>query len=153
MNTSPVSVYFSPNHHAADTLIGFIDRALIRLDCGIFSLTHKGIGDALLRAHQRGVVTRVIMDADEARAPFSLDERLAAGGIPVRLDTSSGLFHHKIAICDAGTPQAAVATGSFNWTHSADQRNAENLVLIRLNDVVDTFSVEFERLWALNKAP
>ena len=44
----------------------------------------------------------------------------------------------------------AVGTGSFNWTASADQRNAENFVIIRLKYIVEEFQDEFEYLWEIN---
>jgi len=43
-----------------------------------------------------------------------------------------------------------VATGSFNWTANADQKNTENFVIIRLKYVIDDFSQEFEGLWEDN---
>ena len=146
----PVSVYFSPNRHAADTLIGFIDRAVVSLDCAVYALTHDLISAALIRAHQRGVKVRVLMDHQQASNFYADDEKLAAAGIPVYLDRKSGLMHNKTAVCDRGTEQAAVATGSFNWTRSADRLNAENLVIIRIPEVVETFGVEFDRLWLIN---
>lgn len=143
---SYVSVYFSPRRGTADNVIGFIDRCADKLDVAVYSLTHDEIADALIRAHQRGVSIRVLTDDLQASGTYSDDEKLRAAGIEVRVDNSSGAMHHKVAI--DGT--RAVATGSFNWSKSADERNAENWTVIRLRYVVETFQEEFDRLWAQN---
>jgi len=57
------------------------------------------------------------------------------------------LLHHKFVIGDS----AAVGTGSFNWTKGADERNAENFVILRLKYMVEAFEEEFERQWEANQ--
>lgn len=145
------SVYFSPDRGAADTLIGFIDRATATLDCAVYSITHDGIAEALIRAHGRGVKVRVLMDKTQAGGQYADDEKLEAAGIPVLRDRTSGLMHHKFAICDYDVGgQYAVATGSFNWTRSADETNSENFLIIRLKHVVEDYQREFDRLWEIH---
>lgn len=143
-----VSTYFSPNRGAADQVIGFIDRCNETIDAAIYSFTHDGIADAILRAHQRGVRVRVLTDRLQAGSEYADDERLEMAGIPVLRDTQAGSMHHKFVIGD-GT---AIGTGSFNWTASADKRNAENFVVLRLKYVIQTFQREFEALWAANSS-
>jgi len=52
-------------------------------------------------------------------------------------------MHHKFAIFD----RRLVATGSYNWTQSAERANYENLVLLDDPDLVARFVREFQRLW------
>lgn len=144
--TRYVSAYFSPDRGAATTVIGFIDRCETTLDTAVYSLTHDQIADALIRAHQRGVKVRVLIDKLQASNQYADDEKLRGAGIEVREDTQSGLMHNKFAV--DGTK--AVATGSFNWTKNADEKNAENFVVIRLSYMVEAFQEEFDRLWELN---
>lgn len=143
------SVYFSPNRGADDTVVGFIDRCDHTLDAAVYSITHDQISDALIRAHQRGVVVRVLIDKAQAGNRYADDERMEAAGIEVRRDTQTGMMHNKMMIGDG----KAVGTGSFNWTANASRRNAENFVILRLLYVVASFEVEFERLWHLNAPP
>jgi phosphatidylserine/phosphatidylglycerophosphate/cardiolipin synthase-like enzyme len=49
------------------------------------------------------------------------------------VDDSHSSAHDKIMVIDAGTPQAVVITGSFNFTQAAQYQNAENLLLFRGN--------------------
>ena len=62
--------------------------------------------------------------------------QLVANQIPVWLEVRYAIAHNKIMIIDgedAGSTSAAVITGSFNFTHSAQTKNAENLLILRGN--------------------
>ena len=141
-----VSTYFSPDRGAAAVIIGFIDRCTDAIDAAVYSLTHDGIADALIRAKARGVAVRFLIDKTQAGSRYADDEKLEAGGIEVRRDSQSGSMHNKFLVGDG----KAVKTGSFNWSKNADERNAENFVIIRLSYVVAAYQEEFDRLWALN---
>jgi phosphatidylserine/phosphatidylglycerophosphate/cardiolipin synthase-like enzyme len=39
-------------------------------------------------------------------------------------------MHNKIVIVDGDGPEAAIVTGSYNFTPSAQARNAENVVVL-----------------------
>jgi phosphatidylserine/phosphatidylglycerophosphate/cardiolipin synthase-like enzyme len=56
-------------------------------------------------------------------------------------------MHHKFAIFD----DRLVATGSYNWTQSAERANYENLILLDDPKVVARFTEEFQRLWRLSR--
>jgi mitochondrial cardiolipin hydrolase len=141
-----LSSYFSPNRGTADVLIGFIDRCEKTLDVAVYSITHDEITEALIRAHQRGVAIRILIDKQQAGSRYADDEKLLEAGVPLRRDTQSGLMHHKYAIGDG----KAMGTGSFNWTKGADKRNAENFMIVRLSYVIKEFQKEFEDLWVKN---
>ncbi|HDV5163465.1 TPA: DUF1669 domain-containing protein, partial [Escherichia coli] len=69
---------------------------------------------------------------------------LARHGIPVRVNGHYDIMHNKFMIIDGRT----VETGSFNYTASADKRNAENVIVLRdMPDAAQPYSREFERLW------
>ena len=49
-------------------------------------------------------------------------------------------------LADAGQPEAIVLTGSFNFTHSAQYRNAENLLILRGNPVLaERYAADWQR--------
>jgi len=111
------------------TLVGALDAARRMIRVQIYTLTARPIVAALIRARKRGVDVRAIVDRSQLREDphdAAAVARLLAAGIPVRVDTVPGLMHDKIAIVD----DATVLTGSFNYTWSAEHRNAENLLLI-----------------------
>lgn len=95
----------------------------------LYVLTSREITSALVNAKRRGVDVRAIVDRsqlDEDRSDTYAVGRLASGGVPVLVDTVPGLMHNKVMIVDGAT----VVTGSFNYTWSAEHRNAENLLVI-----------------------
>ncbi len=140
------SVYFSPGRGADDIIIGFIDRCEESLDAAVYSITHDGIAEALIRARKRGVSVRVLTDKTQAGSKYADDELIEAAGIPLLRDTQKGSMHNKFMIGDG----RAVGTGSFNWTANAARRNAENFVVLRLSYAVRAFQEEFDRLWEAN---
>lgn len=141
-----VSTYFSPKRGTAETLIGFIDRCEKTIDAAVYSLTHDDIAASLIRAHERGVKVRILTDKTQAGSRYADDELLESAGIELLRDIKTGSMHNKFIIGDGN----AVGTGSFNWSMSADQRNAENFVIIRLRYTIQEFQDEFDYLWKLN---
>jgi len=141
-----VSTYFSPGRGAADQVIGFLDHCTETIDAAVYSQTHNGIRDALIRAHARGVKVRFLTDDLMAKNRWADDEALESSGVEVKRDTQKGAMHHKFVVGDG----KAVITGSFNWSVNADKRNAENFVIMRLSYAVKDFEREFNALWKLN---
>ena len=86
-------------------------------------------------AAKRGVEVRVYLNNDQRNEKYSKAGFLRKKGIPVKLHDHDGLMHNKFAIID----EEIVATGSFNWTASADTRNDENLVLIKNKQVSEAY--------------
>lgn len=129
-----VEVAFTPGQDAARLIIGVIDKARRQILVQAFSFTHDGIARALVAAHDRGVEVKIIADREQTRVmrrgqvPF-----MAAAGVPVWLDGEHLSAHNKVMIIDAGTAQAAVVTGSYNFTKAAQYRNAENVLVLRDN--------------------
>lgn len=145
------NTYFSPDRGADDVVIGFIDHCHTEMVVAVYSLTHDGISAAIIRAHDRGVKVRVLTDSLQASSRYADDELLDAAGVPLRRDTQTGSMHNKFIVGDSKGKGLAVLTGSFNFTKSAAQKNAENFIVLRLQYVAREYLAEFERLWALNK--
>ena len=145
---SYVSTYFSPNRGTAAVLIGFIDRCNKTIDAAVYAITHDEITAALIRAKERGVKVRILTDKTQSTNKWADDERLEEAAIPLRRGGSffRSSMHNKFIIGD----RRAVGTGSFNWTKSADERNDENFVIIRLRYTVKQYQKEFEKLWESN---
>ena len=129
-----IEVYFSPWDDAQAPLIAALDRARSQVLVQAFLLTNRKIADSLVAAHRRGVDVRVLADARQhADNPGSLLRVLAKAGVPVWLETRYKNAHNKVMVIDAGSAQPVVMTGSFNFTWSAQNMNAENLLIIRGN--------------------
>nr|WP_330219477.1 phospholipase D-like domain-containing protein [Pantoea ananatis] len=76
---------------------------------------------------------------------WSLVNKLACSGIQVRTDAQYSIMHNKFIV----TGNNGVQTGSFNYTSSAEKRNAENALIIRDDSLPSQkYQNEFNRLWA-----
>jgi phosphatidylserine/phosphatidylglycerophosphate/cardiolipin synthase-like enzyme len=117
--------------------------------CGSAIARHRRVhvhAAATIRAHRRGVRVQIIMDPTSAAEKSSLASTLSDAGIGLRVARSKHAFQHsKYMIID----QAIVVTGSFNFTTRADERNSENLLVIRnAPQVVKAFLDDYQKLRA-----
>ncbi|MFC4808930.1 phospholipase D-like domain-containing protein [Paenibacillus sp. GCM10023250] len=126
-------------------LIGVIDGAERTLDIAIYSLTKPDIVDAIKRAKTRGVAVRLITDRIQAEGKSQKEalKLLGSAGIPMKLNTHSGLMHLKMTVADGKT----ATTGSFNYSKAASTDNDEVLMVLRDEEVAASFERQFESMW------
>jgi phosphatidylserine/phosphatidylglycerophosphate/cardiolipin synthase-like enzyme len=91
-----------------------------------YSFTSAPIARALVDAKHRGVDVQVILDKSQRGARYSSATFLANEGVPTYIDPVHKIAHNKVMVIDGQT----VITGSFNFTKSAEEGNAENLLVI-----------------------
>ena len=129
-----IELAFTPGDQADRIIIEAIGAARKQVLVQTFSFTHKGIALALIDAHKRGIDVQLVSDRDQIeRMERSQIPALASAGVPVLVDDEHDSAHNKIIIIDGQSAQAVVVTGSFNFTHAAQFRNAENLLVFRGN--------------------
>jgi phosphatidylserine/phosphatidylglycerophosphate/cardiolipin synthase-like enzyme len=80
-----------------------------------------------LNAHKRGIKAEVILDKSQRKEKYSSADFLAHAGIRTMIDSAHPIAHNKIMVIDGET----VITGSFNFTKQAEQKDAENLLVLR----------------------
>ena len=137
-----LGVYFSPNGGCEDQVIYWIGRANETIYIMMYSFTLDSIGDALIDAHRRGVKVMIVLEKSQI-TQYSEYRRLKEAGIMIRNDTNPNLMHNKVMIVDG----LIVLTGSFNWSWSAENRNNENLIVIRSRQIAAIYMEEFWRIW------
>lgn len=139
-----LSVYFSPKSHVFyNAIIPIIEQAKSTIDIPMFYLTHKGVIQAILDAHSRGVKVRIILDAVGAQSSYSKHDILREAGIPVKVENWGGKMHMKSMIVD----NELIVVASTNWTNTAANTNDENLLVIKNAKLAEKYSNEFERLY------
>lgn len=104
-----------------------------------YSFTSAPIAKALVDAHKRGVDVRVILDKSQRTAKYSSADFIAHAGIPTFIDAKHAIAHNKVMIIDE-----VVITGSFNFTKAAEERNAENLLVIRDKTIAEKYTRNWE---------
>ena len=140
-----VEVAFTPGDDVEALIARRIASARESVRVQAYLFTDGRLARALFAALRRGVVVEVIGDAVEhAQGGLPWLEPLARAGARVYLDAAAAASHNKIVIVDGGTSRAAVVTGSYNFTRSAQARNAENVVVISGNrTLTDRFVANF----------
>lgn len=125
---------FAPWDDVEELLTDAIDGAHKQVLVQAYLLTSKKIANTLIAARRRGVDVHVLLDAEQlSKAASSMAPELAAAGIAVWLETKYQNAHNKIIVIDAGLPDATVITGSYNFTWTAQHKNAENVLIARKN--------------------
>lgn len=141
---------FTPEDDVEGLLIRQMEQAHKQILVQAYLFTDHKIAAALVEAHRRGVDVRVLGDAEqESRVEGSLLSLLSAAGIPVWLQTKYQNAHDKIVLIDPELPDGTVITGSFNFTWTAQHRNAENMLAIHGNRCL---SSQFLANWQKKRA-
>ncbi len=121
-----VRVYFSPDGGVTDAIITQINDAREGVLVQAYVFTSAPIARALVKAHRRGLRVEVILDQSQRTQQYSSADYLAHGGVTVWMDAQHAIAHDKVILIDRQT----VITGSFNFTRSAESRNAENVLIL-----------------------
>jgi phosphatidylserine/phosphatidylglycerophosphate/cardiolipin synthase-like enzyme len=70
---------------------------------------------------------QVSLDQSQRTEKYSSANILANQGVPTMIDAEHTIAHNKVIVIDG----EMVITGSFNFTKSAQEKNAENVLIIR----------------------
>ncbi|MBN1295310.1 hypothetical protein JXA80_00930 [bacterium] len=149
-----LDVYFSPtNDPEPDTayfaLLNMLESATQSIYFCMYTFTQSGLASKLIQRHQAGVTVRGVMDDSQAQSGYSVYDMLINNAIDVKLDDEvtphANLMHHKFAVVDPGNTWASVATGSYNWTLSAQTSNDENTLIIHDPAIAMAFYTEWHR--------
>lgn len=124
--SNSVEVHFSPKAGCTDAVVGELEKAQKTVLVQAYSFTSEPIAAALVKAFRRGVKVQVILDKSQRSERYSSADFVAHAQIPTFIDAMHSIAHNKIMIIDGET----VITGSFNFTKAAEERNAENLLVI-----------------------
>jgi phosphatidylserine/phosphatidylglycerophosphate/cardiolipin synthase-like enzyme len=137
--TNPVAAQESGGIEEA--VIASIDAARLSVDAAFYSLSLREVGNALLRARDRGVAVRVVMESDNRER--SVPQALIDGGLPILGDRREGLMHDKFIVID----RSEVWTGSMNFTVNGAYDDNNNLLHLRSVKVAENYLVEFEEMY------
>jgi len=106
-----------------------------------YSFTSRPIAEAIVKAKKAGVHVEIIMDKSNRSAKYSAGDFTAHMGIPTYIDSEHAIAHNKIIIIDRET----VITGSFNFTKAAEEKNAENLIILKSKELAGVYLKNWEQ--------
>lgn len=127
-----VEAIFSPWQDVEGALVAVVRAARRTIHVQAFAFTSRVLATALVQARDRGVQVSVLADREQAeRQENSRIPQLAAAGIEVAIEVRYAAAHNKILLIDAEGEAPTVITGSYNFTWSAQAKNAENVLILR----------------------
>jgi phosphatidylserine/phosphatidylglycerophosphate/cardiolipin synthase-like enzyme len=134
-------VYFSPKGGCTNAIVGEISKAKTEILVQAYSFTSKEIAKALVDAHKRGVYTEIILDKSNRSQKYSAADFTFNMGIPTFIDAEHAIAHNKVMVIDKET----VITGSFNFTKAAEEKNAENLLILKNKELAKHYIDNWNR--------
>jgi phosphatidylserine/phosphatidylglycerophosphate/cardiolipin synthase-like enzyme len=142
-----VSVCFVPEQKCDTPVVEAIGRAATFIRVQAYGFTSPVMLQALADARARGVDVQAILDKSDDRPEREGPRKPASGarftveaGIPTWIDSSVAIAHSKVIIIDGHL----VIGGSYNYTASAERRNAENVTFIDAPVVADFYLVNWD---------
>lgn len=157
---------FSPDDAIQEVQLALIAAEQKSIDIAIFSFTDLEVAHALIAAHKRGVVVRIVADRGSSVGDYSKIFMIRKAGIPVYLCPASkseiidfdeacledkvmasALMHNKFMIFGNTLGNRSLLwTGSYNFTRSANTRNQENVVILSDQNIISAFTAQFIKL-------
>jgi phosphatidylserine/phosphatidylglycerophosphate/cardiolipin synthase-like enzyme len=125
-NAPDIKVYFSPHGGCTEAVVNALHGARKQILVEAYSFTSEPIAVALIDAEKRGIDVEVILDKSQEQARGTEADLISLSGIPTFVDSAYHIAHDKVMVIDG----SKVITGSFNFTKSAEDFNAENLLVI-----------------------
>ncbi|MBN8874880.1 MAG: phospholipase D family protein [Rhodospirillales bacterium] len=147
-----VSVCFVPAQQCDTAITAAIDAARDSIRVQAYGFTAPRILRALAAAHDRGIDVQIILDksnepegrqVQSAGASFTRDV-----GIPTWIDDTVAIAHNKLIVIDGHL----VIGGSYNYTSSAERRNAENVTFIDSPAVAAMYLANWDLRRAVSKS-
>ena len=122
---------FSPEGSALQLVLNTINSSTESIRLMGYSFTSPEVAGALVRAKQRDVDVKVVLDwkantGRQNKASLAAMNLLVNAGIPVRTVSQYKIMHDKVIIADGRN----VEVGSFNYTRAADRFNSENVLVV-----------------------
>ncbi len=125
-------------------IIERIDAAQESISVCMYNVSRDNFIDALVDAHQRGVVVRYIADSETTNSALQ-----PPPPFPVLYGSpADGIMHNKTLVIDPNEPDAAyVITGSMNMTFSNVINAFNNTLIIQDQTLARAYLAEFNEMW------
>jgi phosphatidylserine/phosphatidylglycerophosphate/cardiolipin synthase-like enzyme len=141
LNNVRTHICFSPGGGCTQAIVKEIGKARREILVQAYSFTSVPIAKALLNAHDRGVMVIAILDKSQRKERYTSATFLANNAIPTYIDDAHAIAHNKVMIIDGAT----VITGSFNFTKAAEEKNAENLLIMQSKDLARIYTENWRK--------
>ncbi len=150
LHRSTLAVHYAPAENLEDIDVSTIETARESVELAAYSLTDFRVIQALTDAAQRGVYVSVYLDRDQTLS--ELRRRALAAALlglasspnaKVMVKSTATLQHMKAYSIDA----QMLRTGSANFSHDADVRQDNDLILTTDSEAVTAFERNFRTMF------
>ncbi|HVP10228.1 MAG TPA: phospholipase D family protein [Phycisphaerae bacterium] len=136
-----IEVMFSPNGGCQERILEEIGKAKKRIRVQVYIFSSKEIADAIIEAKKHGVDCEIIVDRSQEKMVYGRLPVLKKAGVTILVDAEHETANNKIMLIDDDT----IITGSYNYTKAAEEKNAENLLIIKnYPDLFAKYASNFE---------
>ncbi len=143
-----LEVCFVPGQNCAEQVASAIDRAESQVLVQAYGFTSPPILAALVKSKKSNRDVRIILDKSNEEPRYTGATFAQNGGIDILIDDKVAIAHNKIIIIDG----KHVIGGSFNYTGSAQNRNAENVIFVWDNpEFAQKFIANWDRRAAVSR--
>ncbi len=145
LGSSEIEVYFSPQDKSSKRIIELINNAKNYIYAPTFLITHKDITDALIKAKKRNIDVKIIIDANSVNTRNTKHKLLRENGVLLKAENYAGKLHSKTIIID----DEYLIIGSMNFSNSGDNKNDENMLVIKNPNFAKNYKQFFLYLWGI----
>lgn len=132
------------------TILDELDKATEKIVVAVYWFTNQTLFQKLMTKVSEGLKVELIIHNDyinNREAGLNFQNFIDNGGHFYFSDTYNPM-HNKFCVIDGKT----LINGSYNWTYYAEDRNRENVLLIKdEKETIDAFITEFDRLKSLTE--
>ncbi len=141
---SILEVFFSPEDAVQQRLLTLAGEADSSIHFLAYTFTLDELGQLLVDKHRAGVEVGGVFEGEMLPGSTGTEyDRFRRAGMDIRLDGNPNLMHEKLMIIDG----EILVVGSYNFTRAANERNDENLLVIRDATVARRFEQEYIRVF------
>lgn len=140
--------YFSPKGGCSDAIVREIIAAKASVLIQSERFTYTPLIEAAINAQKRGVKVIMILDRSQESGFDANATFLRGRGIETWIDYQPNTTHNNTIIID----ESVLITGSYNFTKTAEEDNAENLLIIKNEPtVIKQYLNDFEKRKKLSR--
>ncbi len=144
-----IMVYFSSYKKSKieSKIVNYIINSKKEILLAAYNLSSKKIINSLINVYKKGVKMKILLDGKNIRNKIYILKKMIHLNIPIKINFNYNIMHNKFLIIDS----KSVETGSYNYTFSANNFNAENIIYLNcMPNIANKYKKEFLRLWNIS---
>lgn len=131
---------FTPGGMCTDKIVNAINSAKKEVLVQAYQLTSVPVVKSLVEAHNSGKQVIIVLDKSQQHGKrYSAAKYLYNQHIDSYIDSKPAIAHNKVIIID----DHLLITGSFNFSKAAQEKNAENLLIIDNKELAAIYKNNF----------